>query len=148
MDGKVSLKRAVLITVLILATMVLTYMLKHVPYKDTTVKSSTTTLGEEQTNRKGTSSASSTEIFIPKNTYEFTASNNSTTAYTTAYNYTSKYSYTTGKSYYYFKSTTKEITTDPFNASDFSNPEDFYDYYYDDFIDYYEAEDYYYEHTD
>ena len=28
----------------------------------------------------------------------------------------------------------------------FSNPEDFYDWYYDDFFDYYEAEDYYYSH--
>ena len=28
----------------------------------------------------------------------------------------------------------------------FSDPEDFYDYYYDDFLDYEEAEDYYYSH--
>lgn len=47
MDKNVSLKRIVLIAVLILSTMVLTYMLKHVPYTDTTVKSSTTTLEED-----------------------------------------------------------------------------------------------------
>ncbi len=46
----------------------------------------------------------------------------------------------------YDKDNKKETTTDPFNAKDFYNPEDFYDYYYDDFMDYYEAEDYYYEH--
>ena len=46
----------------------------------------------------------------------------------------------------YNKDNKKETTTDPFNAKDFYNPEDFYDYYYDDFMDYYEAEDYYYEH--
>ena len=32
------------------------------------------------------------------------------------------------------------------DVSDFSNPEDFYDYYYDDFSDYYDAESYYYDH--
>lgn len=32
------------------------------------------------------------------------------------------------------------------SVDDFSNPEDFYDWYWDDFIDYYDAEDYYYEH--
>lgn len=54
------------------------------------------------------------------------------------------------------KSTTKRYTTkkyskkrtttkkkDPYNASDYMNPEDFYDDHYDDFFDYYDAEDYF-----
>ena len=32
------------------------------------------------------------------------------------------------------------------DASDYVHPEDFYEWYYDDFIDYEEAEDYYYHH--
>ena len=36
---------------------------------------------------------------------------------------------------------------DEYNAADFGNPDDFYDEHYDDFFDYYEAEDYWNEHT-
>lgn len=36
---------------------------------------------------------------------------------------------------------------DPYNASDYSHPEDFYYDHYDDFFDYEDAEDYYNEHT-
>ena len=41
---------------------------------------------------------------------------------------------------------TKKTTTDPYHAKDFYNPEDFYDEHYDDFFDYYDAEDYWYDH--
>lgn len=37
------------------------------------------------------------------------------------------------------------ISHDP-DVENFSNPEDFYDYYYYDFFDYYDAENYYYDH--
>lgn len=37
------------------------------------------------------------------------------------------------------------FSTDP-SVDGFSNPEDFYDWYWDDFFDYYDAENYYYEH--
>ena len=43
-------------------------------------------------------------------------------------------------------STKKEL--DPYDASDYSDPEDFYYDYYDDFWDYEEAEDYWYEYAD
>ena len=36
---------------------------------------------------------------------------------------------------------------DEYNAADFGNPEDFYDEHYDDFFDYYDAEDYWNEHN-
>jgi len=35
---------------------------------------------------------------------------------------------------------------DPYNARDYSDPDDFYFDYYDDFFDYEDAEDYWYEH--
>lgn len=38
--------------------------------------------------------------------------------------------------------------SDPYDASDYSDPEDFYYDYYDDFWDYEEAEDYWYEYAD
>lgn len=45
------------------------------------------------------------------------------------------------------RSTGKQSTTaDPYDAKNYSNEEDFYDDHYDDFMDYYEAEDYYNEH--
>ena len=50
-----------------------------------------------------------------------------------------------------YRSTTKRYTTkksDPYNVNDYSNEEDFYYDNYDDFMDYYEAEDYYNEHHD
>ena len=50
---------------------------------------------------------------------------------------TSTYRYTTKK---------HKPTTDPYNAKDYSNEEDFYDDHYDDFFDYYDAEDYYNKH--
>lgn len=36
---------------------------------------------------------------------------------------------------------------DEYNAADFGNPEDFYDEHYDDFFDYYDAEDYWNEYN-
>jgi len=47
---------------------------------------------------------------------------------------------------YTSNSTTKE--SDPYDASDYSDPEDFYYDYYDDFWDYEEAEDYWNEYSD
>ncbi len=45
------------------------------------------------------------------------------------------------------KTTFTEKTSDPFHASDYVHPEDFYDWYYDDFYDYEEAEEYWEEHA-
>lgn len=42
--------------------------------------------------------------------------------------------------------TKKPRCDDPYKACEFNDPEDFYDYYYDDFEDYEEAYDYYYDH--
>ena len=42
----------------------------------------------------------------------------------------------------------KEDKSDPYNAKDYRNEEDFYDDHYDDFFDYYDAENYYREHHD
>lgn len=36
--------------------------------------------------------------------------------------------------------------SDPYNTKDYAHPDDFYDYYVDDFWDFEDAEDYYYEH--
>lgn len=44
------------------------------------------------------------------------------------------------------KSTQKKNHSDPYDVNDYSNEEDFYDDHYDDFFDYYDAEDYYNEH--
>ena len=41
----------------------------------------------------------------------------------------------------------KSTGSDPYNAKDYSDPEDFYEDYYDDFYDYEDAEDYYYDHS-
>lgn len=41
----------------------------------------------------------------------------------------------------------KSTGSDPYHASDYSDPEDFYEDYYDDFYDYEDAEDYYYDHS-
>ncbi len=50
------------------------------------------------------------------------------------------------------RTTTKKKTTatkkDPYDVNDYANEEDFYDDHYDDFFDYYEAEDYFREHHD
>ena len=43
------------------------------------------------------------------------------------------------------RKTTKK-SNGAFDVDDFNNPEDFYDWYWDDFVDYEDAEDYYYEH--
>ena len=43
------------------------------------------------------------------------------------------------------KTTTKKY--DPYDAADYYDPEDFYYDHYDDFFDYEEAEDYFYEHN-
>lgn len=40
----------------------------------------------------------------------------------------------------------KEDKSDPYNAKDYRNEEDFYDDHYDDFFDYYDAEQYYRDH--
>ncbi len=42
----------------------------------------------------------------------------------------------------------KNDDDDPYNADDYAHPDDFYYDHYDDFFDYYEAEDYYNEHND
>ena len=39
-----------------------------------------------------------------------------------------------------------KATDDPYSASKYSHPEDFYDDYYDDFFDYEDAEEYWDEH--
>ena len=70
--------------------------------------------------------------------------------------YTQRYTYRTTE-----PSTTKVYTTsyryrirhtepdyDPYNAKDFRDEEDFYDWYYDDFYDFEDAEDYWREHHD
>lgn len=44
------------------------------------------------------------------------------------------------------KRSTKKSNSTGLNASDYYHPEDFYEWYYDDFYDYEEAEDYYYSH--
>lgn len=44
------------------------------------------------------------------------------------------------------KNKTSGTENDPYNVNDYSNEEDFYDDHYDDFFDYYDAEDYYREH--
>ncbi len=49
--------------------------------------------------------------------------------------------YSSGKS-----SKKKENEDDPLNAKDYLFPEDFYEDHFDDFFDFYDAEDYYYEH--
>ena len=45
------------------------------------------------------------------------------------------------------KSTGGSDRKDEYNAADFGNPEDFYDEHYDDFFDYYDAEDYWNEYN-
>lgn len=45
-------------------------------------------------------------------------------------------------------STGRTRNEDEYNASDYSNPDDFYEDHYDDFYDYYDAEDYWYEYGD
>ncbi len=45
------------------------------------------------------------------------------------------------------KSSGGSTRTDEYTAADFGNPEDFYDEHYDDFFDYYDAEDYWNEHN-
>lgn len=52
---------------------------------------------------------------------------------------TTCYNYTTNRN---------KTTTDPYNANQYSNEDDFYYDHYDDFYDYYDAEDYYNEHHD
>ena len=52
-----------------------------------------------------------------------------------------------GKSGYYYKSSKSNSDDDPYNASDYSHPDDFYYDHYDDFWDYEEAEEYYEEHN-
>lgn len=56
----------------------------------------------------------------------------------------------TTKKYTTKRTTTKKTTTkkyDPYDAADYYDPEDFYYDHYDDFFDYEEAEDYFYEHN-
>ena len=58
------------------------------------------------------------------------------------YRKTSSNSYT-----YHYSSGSNSSKDDPYNAKGYSNAEDFYDDNYDDFFDYYDAEDYYNEHN-
>lgn len=53
--------------------------------------------------------------------------------------------YSRSKSYNY--SSISNVSSDPYNAKDYTDAEDFYDDNYDDFYDYYNAEDYYNEHS-
>ena len=46
----------------------------------------------------------------------------------------------------YKSSSGTNAKNDPYNTKDYSNEEDFYDDHYDDFFDYYDAEDYYNRH--
>ncbi len=75
---------------------------------------------------------------------------NSSSSYSSTYSncnsgsqQTSSY-YTPSKSYK--SSNRKNTKSDPYNAKDYSNEEDFYDDHYHDFFDYYDAEDYYNRH--
>ena len=52
-----------------------------------------------------------------------------------------------GKRGYYYNSSKSNSDDDPYNASDYSHPDDFYYDHYDDFWDYEEAEEYYEEHN-
>jgi len=52
--------------------------------------------------------------------------------------------YTPSKSYK--SSSGTNAKSDPYDAKDYSNEDDFYDDHYDDFFDYYDAEDYYNRH--
>ena len=62
--------------------------------------------------------------------------------YSSSNNNSSSYSFTP------YKSPSKDDDDDPYNAKDYSNEEDFYYDNYDDFFDYYDAENYYNEHND
>ena len=46
------------------------------------------------------------------------------------------------------RSTPRASDDDPYNVNDYTSEEDFYDDHYDDFFDYYDAENYYNEHHD
>lgn len=54
---------------------------------------------------------------------------------------------TTATSYVYKPSKPKE-DDDPYNAKDYMHPEDFYEDHYYDFFDFYDAENYFYEHNE
>ena len=56
-------------------------------------------------------------------------------------------SYGSSGSTYKPKSKSGSEREDEYNAADFGNAEDFYDEHYDDFFDYYDAEDYWNEHN-
>ena len=56
-------------------------------------------------------------------------------------------SYGSSGSTYKPKSTGGDSREDEYNAADFGNAEDFYDEHYDDFFDYYDAEDYWNEYN-
>ncbi len=65
-------------------------------------------------------------------TYTYRTTEPSTTKiYTTSYRYRVRHT---------------EPQSDPYNAKDFRDEEDFYDWYYDDFYDFEDAEDYWREH--
>lgn len=65
--------------------------------------------------------------------------NKSSEKETTTYAPITRKSYSSGSS----KSRSKSKTVDPYDVNNYSNEEDFYYDHYDDFFDYYEAEDYY-----
>ena len=78
----------------------------------------------------------------PSSTWSSKSHTSSSSSKTTAT--TTKKTTTTTKS-----TTTKKTTTtwsDPFDVQDYSDPEEFYYYHYDDFYDYEDAEDYFNEH--
>lgn len=100
---------------------------------------STSHSGEyEYTTAKRSTGAKGSSSYPRPSRYSSSGSRNKTTKKKTTYKYTTK------------RTTTKKTTTkkyDPYDAADYYNPEDFYYDHYDDFFDYYEAEDYFYEHN-
>ena len=100
---------------------------------------STSRTGEyEYTTAKRSTGAKGSSSYPRPSRYSSSGSGNKTTRKTTTYKYTTK------------RTTTKKTTTkkyDPYDAADYYDPEDFYYDHYDDFFDYDEAEDYFYEHN-
>lgn len=73
---------------------------------------------------------------------KYNSSNNSGTSSAASQNSNSSSRYSSS-----YKSSSKK-DSDPYNAKKYRNEEDFYYDHYDDFFDYYDAEDYYREHND
>lgn len=83
--------------------------------------------------------------------YNYSSSSSIPSSYKRSYN---NYSSSTQKSFSYYSpsksynsSSSKNESSDPYNAKGYADAEDFYDDNYDDFYDYYDAEEYYNEHS-